>query len=213
MKKSIQVSITAPSYVQQCLDFKSSGVEALALIIDAASMNRMARSCEQVGYFPKVMPTRSVSATRSSSSREQVARRRLRAAELLPVVRERDPGRRSTGRPRCASTTRASTSGALPASAGRPGALLVAAAAELSPTNPTTADLLKGLYAFKGQKWTGLGGLAGPRTFVEGGTPKVPYCLFTAISNATNTGWASSVTTPQCTDTLAPSDPQLTGKG
>ena len=56
MKKSIQVSITAPSYVQQCLDFKNAGVEALALIIDAASLDRLARSCTQVGYFPKVMP-------------------------------------------------------------------------------------------------------------------------------------------------------------
>jgi branched-chain amino acid transport system substrate-binding protein len=55
-KKDIQVSITSPSYVQQCLDFKAAGVEALALTFDAASQNRLARSCEQVGYFPKVMP-------------------------------------------------------------------------------------------------------------------------------------------------------------
>ncbi len=55
-KTDIQVSITSPSYVQQCLDFKNAGVEALALTFDAASINRLARSCTQVGYFPKIMP-------------------------------------------------------------------------------------------------------------------------------------------------------------
>ena len=55
-KKDIQVSITAPSYVQQCLDMKNAGVEAMAMTFDAATMVRVARSCSQVGYFPKVMP-------------------------------------------------------------------------------------------------------------------------------------------------------------
>jgi branched-chain amino acid transport system substrate-binding protein len=51
--KTIQTSITAPSYVQQCLDLKSAGVKDVVLDIDAASMVRVARSCAQVGYFPK----------------------------------------------------------------------------------------------------------------------------------------------------------------
>jgi hypothetical protein len=86
--------------------------------------------------------------------------------------------------------------------------LLVAAAAQLSTTNPTTADLLKGLWAFQGQKWTELGGLNGPRTFQQDGLPKVPYCLFAGISNSDNTGWAKAVSKAVCTDKIAPSDPQ-----
>ena len=54
-KKNIPVSITAPSYVQQCLEMKNAGVEALILDIDAASMVRVARSCRQVGYQPKLL--------------------------------------------------------------------------------------------------------------------------------------------------------------
>jgi len=88
------------------------------------------------------------------------------------------------------------------------GALLVAASADLNATTPTTADLLKTLYSFKGQKFTQLGGMAGPLTFREGSTPKIPYCLFGGISNAANSGWAKAISTPTCTDTIAPSDPQ-----
>ncbi|MGQ0631367.1 MAG: ABC transporter substrate-binding protein, partial [Sporichthyaceae bacterium] len=87
------------------------------------------------------------------------------------------------------------------------GALLVAASANLSE-NPTTQELLDTLYTFKGQEFTELGGLAGPLTFNEGANPTIPYCLFAAISNAANTGWAKVVSKPVCTKTLAPSDPQ-----
>ncbi len=88
------------------------------------------------------------------------------------------------------------------------GALLVAAAAGLSAENPTTQQLLDTLWSFKGQKWTTLGGLTPPLTFVKDGNPRVPYCLYAAISNADNTGWAKAVSKPVCTDLLAPSDPQ-----
>ncbi|HVE27881.1 MAG TPA: ABC transporter substrate-binding protein, partial [Sporichthya sp.] len=53
--KQIQVSITAPSYVQECLQLKSAGAQVLALNIDAASMVRIARSCTQTGFFPKTV--------------------------------------------------------------------------------------------------------------------------------------------------------------
>jgi hypothetical protein len=88
------------------------------------------------------------------------------------------------------------------------GALLLAASAGLSPDNPTTQQLLDTLWQFKGQKFTTLGGLAGPRTFGKDANPRVPYCLFSAVSNADDSGWASVTSKPVCTDTIAANDPQ-----
>ena len=91
-------------------------------------------------------------------------------------------------------------------------ALRTAASSQID-ANPTTAEFLNALYEFKGQKYTTLGGLAPALTFNKGGTPQVPYCLFGAQSNAQNTGWARVDSTMKCTDTLAPSDPQVKNKG
>lgn len=88
------------------------------------------------------------------------------------------------------------------------GALLVAASAGLTAENPTTQQLLETLWTFKGQKFTELGGLTPPLTYQKDGIPKIPYCLFAAISNAENTGWAKAVSKPVCTKITAPSDPQ-----
>jgi hypothetical protein len=52
---------------------------------------------------------------------------------------------------------------------------------------------------------------AGRSRTTDGQNPRAPYCLFAAISNATNDGWAGSVATPQCyPDALAPSDQEAT---
>lgn len=208
VKKSIQASITAPSYVQQCLDFKNSGVEALALITDAATMNRLARSCEQVQYFPKVMPTPlGVGNEKQFLTGNRWLGDSYVAMNYFPWFAQDTPAQKYWHASIKKFNPGFSLGGA--ASTGwASGALLVAAAAELSPTNPTTGDLLKGLWQFKGQKWTELGGLKGPSTYVENGIPKIPYCMYAGISNADNTGWARAVSKATCTDKLAPSDPQ-----
>ncbi len=211
VKKSIQASITSPSYVQQCLDFKSSGVEALALLVDAPTMVRLARSCEQVGYFPNIMPTPlGVGNQKQFLNGNKWLGNAYMPLNYFPWFASETPAQKYW-QAAARKYNPGADMGTMSSAGWTAGALLVAAAAELSPTAPTSADLLKGLYTFKGQKWTGLGGLSGPRTFTEGSIPRVPYCLFSAISNASNTGWQSAVATPQCTDTLAPSDPQNTG--
>jgi branched-chain amino acid transport system substrate-binding protein len=208
VKKSLQGSITAPSYVQQCLEFKGAQVDAVALLMDAASMVRMARSCEQVGFFPKVLPTAlGVGNEKQFLTGNKWLGDAYIALNFFPWFAKETPAQRYWHA--AMQKYNPGMSLGTTASAGwTAGALLVAAGAYLSPTNPTTADLLKGLYEFRGQKWTGLGGLAGPRTFAEGKTPVVPYCLFAAISNEANTGWARAVAKPQCTKVIAPSDPQ-----
>ncbi|MGH9022430.1 MAG: ABC transporter substrate-binding protein [Acidimicrobiia bacterium] len=208
MKRDIQVSITAPSYVQPCLDFKSAGVEALALSIDAASMKRLGRSCIQVGYHPKLMaPPLSLGNEKQFLGGDWLGNTFVPMnvfpwmGNSTPVekyfqasVRKFNPGFQSGG------------AAALGWSSG---ALLVAAAAGLSETNPTTQQLLDTLWTFKGQPFTKLGGLSpAPLTFQKDGNPKVPYCYYAAVSNEDNSGWAKVISEPNCTDVLAPSDPQ-----
>jgi branched-chain amino acid transport system substrate-binding protein len=207
-KKNIQTSITAPSYVQQCLDMKTAGVEALILDIDAASMVRVARSCEQVGYFPKVLAY----PLAVGNEKQFLAGDKWLGDTYVPMnvfpwqgnvtpaekywqdsIKKFNPG---------------FTSGGAASLGWSAGALLVAASAELSATNPTTQQFLDALWEFKGQKFTELGGLAGPRTFGKDQNPRVPYCLFNAIGNDTNTGWKSVADKPTCSKVVAASDPQ-----
>ncbi|MGQ0629403.1 MAG: ABC transporter substrate-binding protein [Sporichthyaceae bacterium] len=207
--KQLQVSITAPSYVQQCLDFQSAGVEALAMSIDAASMNRLARSCTQVGFFPKVLPyPLGVGNEQQFFGNSWLGNAHI-GMNSFPWMGNTTPAEKYWQ----ASIKKFNPgfdSGGAASLAWASGALLVAASAGLSAENPTTQQILDGLYTFKGQKFTELGGLAGPRTFVEGGLPKVPYCLWSAVSNPQNTGWGKVVSKPTCTDIIAPSDPQNT---
>ena len=88
------------------------------------------------------------------------------------------------------------------------GALLVAATTGL-PDDPSTEDILEGLYKIKGNN---LGGLSAPKlTFnkVDKGGPAgaVQYCYYNVRSNAANTAWETPTTTPTCTNDRSASDP------
>ncbi len=205
--KQLQVSLTAPSYVQQCLDFQSAGVEALAMSIDAASMTRLARSCTQVGFFPKVLPyPLGVGNEKQFFGNSWLGNAHI-GINSFPWMGNSTPAEKYW-QASIRTFNPGFDSGGAASLAWASGALLVAASAGLSAENPTTQQLLDALYTFKGQKFTELGGLAGPRTFVKDGLPKMPYCLWSAVSNAENTGWAKVVSKPTCTDIIAPSDPQ-----
>ncbi len=210
VKKDIQVSITAPSYVQQCLDLKNAGVEALAMTVDAATMNRLARSCEQVQYFPNVMAHPLGVGNEKQFFGNKWLGNAYVGLPTFPWMGDSTPAERYWQRSVQKFNPGFNTGNA--ASLGwTSGALLVAAAANLSEVNPTTQQLLDTLYTFKGQKFTELGGLAGPRTFSATGVPKIPYCLFAAVSNDANTGWKTVISKPTCSTLLAASDPQKAG--
>ena len=213
VKKSIQVSITAPSYVQQCLDLKNAGVEALGLSFDAASQHRLARSCTQVGYHPKVMPyPLGVGNEKQFLQGNKWLGNAYVSMNHFPWFANTTPAEKYWQ----ASIKKFNpgfVSGGTAAMGWASGALLVAASAGLSAENPTTQQLLDTLWTFKGQKWTTLGGLTPPLTYVKDGNPRIPYCLYAAVSNADNTGWTKAVSKPVCTDILAPSDPQAQNRG
>ena len=207
-KRDFQVSLTAPSYVQQCLELKNAGVEVLGLLIDAASQNRIARSCTQTGYNPDIVTTPiSVGNEKQFLTGNPWLGNTYIAMNSFPWTGNTTPAEKYWQ----ASVKKYNpgfTSGGAASLGWSAGALLVAASAGLSETNPTTRQLLETLWTFKGQKFTELGGLAGPRTFGENQNPKVPYCLWTMISNDEATGWKTVISKPNCTQTLSKSDPQ-----
>ena len=50
-----RVSLTSPDFTPQCLAAQRAGVEAFAVTVDNASVNRIADSCNKVGYKPKYL--------------------------------------------------------------------------------------------------------------------------------------------------------------
>jgi branched-chain amino acid transport system substrate-binding protein len=208
--KTVQVSLTAPSFTTACLDLKSSGADIIGMTIDAASQVRMAKSCSQVGYHPAI-----TSDPLSVGNEKQFFGEPWLGNDWVPIKTF----------PWMASDTPALkyyqeqvkkfipgfTTGDAASLGWSAGALLVAAGTNLS-ANPTTQELLDNLYSFKGQAFTRLGGLtAAPLTFREGGLPKIPYCVFSTISNADNSAWASWDSKGVCTDLVTANDPQKRG--
>ncbi|HVE27959.1 MAG TPA: ABC transporter substrate-binding protein, partial [Sporichthya sp.] len=211
MVKEAQASITSPSYVSQCLDFQNAKVEALVMSLDAASMARLGRSCEQVGYHPKLMAYPLAVGNEKQFLGSKWLANTYVPMNVFPWTADATPAQRYFH----AMMTKYNPgvdSGGAASIAWTAGALLVAASADLSPVNPTTQQFLDALWQFRGQKFTELGGLSGPKSFRENESPRVPYCLFAAVSNDDDSGWRTPTATPTCSDVVAPSDPQAAAR-
>jgi branched-chain amino acid transport system substrate-binding protein len=209
---SPEVSLTQPSFLAECLRMKNAGVQAVILSVDAASAQRIARSCEQVGFFPKTL----IHPIGVGNEQQLFGNKWLGGTYIpmntFPHMADRTPAERYYQ----ASVKRfhpGFATGGAASSGWSSAALLVAAAANLPAENPTSQSLLDTLYEFKAQKFTELGGLtASPLTYQRDGIPLIPYCHFNAIVNADDNGYSSYTTTPECSDLLAPSDPQSIAK-
>jgi ABC-type branched-subunit amino acid transport system substrate-binding protein len=208
--QSTQVSITSPSYTTQCLDFKSKGIEVVALTVDAATMSRIARSCSGVGYHPSWVAYPLGLGNESQFLGLDMLANTYVPLNTFPWMGNSTPAEKYWQ----AAKTKyipGETLGGAATLAWTAGALLVAASSGLSAENPTSQQLLDTLYTFKGQPWTTLGGLTVPLTFGKDTNPSSPYCLFAAISNAKNNGWSTPISNPTCTNLIAPSDPRSSG--
>jgi branched-chain amino acid transport system substrate-binding protein len=205
---SQETSITSVSYVQQCLDMQAKGVEVVAMNMDAASEIRMARSCTQVGFHPKI----TAYPIGVGNERQFLQGTSWLGDTYIPLNTfpwmAGDTPAEQYFQAQLKKLSPGQANGAAASLGWTSGALLVAASAGLSETAPTTQQLLDTLYTFKGQKFTELGGLSGPKSFSPDGRQKVPYCLFNAVSNDANTGWKSAQSKAECTTAVAPSDPQ-----
>jgi branched-chain amino acid transport system substrate-binding protein len=204
ISSSTQISITAPSYTSQCLAAQDKKVETMALIVDAPTQNRYADSCAKVGYKPQY-----VAYPLGVGNEGQFLGNPNLGNTYVPLNTFPWMGK-STGAEKyyqkaVATYNPGFTTGDAASLGWTAGALLVAASKNLTDAPPTTQQLIDGLYSIKGNN---LGGLTAPLTFTKGQNPAIPYCLFAAISNANNSAWATPVSIPNCTKTLAPSTPR-----
>jgi branched-chain amino acid transport system substrate-binding protein len=208
--KTIQVSMTSPSYTTQCLDFKSSGADVISMTIDAASQVRLAKSCKQVGYFPAITSYPLSVGNESEFFGEPWLGNDWIPINTFPWMASDTPAEKYY-QAMVKKYNPGFTTGDAASLGWSAGGLLVAAATNLS-ANPTTQEFLNNLYTFKGQEFTHLGGLTpAPLTYSQGANPKVPYCFYSAVSNKENTAWGSWDSQRKCTDLLAGNDPQSHG--
>ena len=208
-----QISITSPDYTSQCLDAQRAGVEMMAITNDAPTQSRWSNSCAKVGFKPDY-----VLYPLGVGNEHQFLGNPNLGNGYVPMNHfpwmagtKKFPGNAAMQyyQQQVAKYNPGFNSGGAAALGWQAGALLVAGSFELPAADQPvkTQDFLKGLYQFKGQDWTTLGGLSGPLVFTEGKNPFVKYCLYGAQSNADNSGWARAITTLSCTDRRAPSDP------
>jgi branched-chain amino acid transport system substrate-binding protein len=208
-----QISITSPDYTSQCLDAQRAGVEMMAITNDAPTQSRWSNSCAKVGFKPDY-----VLYPLGVGNEHQFLGNPNLGNGYVPMNHfpwmagtKKFPGNPAMQyfQQQVAKYNPGFNSGGAAALGWQSGALLVAGSVELPAADQPvkTQDFLKGLYQFKGQDWTTLGGLSGPLVFTEGKNPFVKYCLYGAQTNADNSAWARADINLSCTDLRAPSDP------
>ena len=205
---SIQISIVSPSYTSQCLTFQNKKVQALALTVDAATQSRFASSCASVGYHPQYIAYPLGVGNQSQFFGNANLGNTYVPLNTFPWMDNATPVERYY-QASVAKYNPGFVTGDAASLGWTSGALMVAASTDLT-SNPTSAQFLNALYQFKGQSFTTLGGMTAPLTFNQGGLPTVPYCLFAAVSNSSNTAWntAKSVDHAVCTSVTAPNSPK-----
>ncbi|MGH9035888.1 MAG: ABC transporter substrate-binding protein, partial [Acidimicrobiia bacterium] len=167
-----QVSLAQPDFTAECIQAQRSGAEGVMAGVDAPSVARMARACNQQGFKPQYM-------TASLAVIESVAKDPnldgLMApvgtfphmADDLPATKEYQAAIQQYA-PSVVSSPAVAT-------VWTAGALLREVSKQLPDGKVTGADFLPGLYSIKGNT---LGGLMGPLTLNEGAPASEVRCVF-----------------------------------
>jgi branched-chain amino acid transport system substrate-binding protein len=168
-----QMSITQPDFTSQCQAAKDAGADFLGLAGDTNSLQRLARSCDRVGYHPHF-------ATAGAGALAELADNPLMNGLVvgmnvvpwtvdLPAVR--------TYREALAKYA---PSVPLDASSitGWVSAKLFEEVTRQLPAEPTSKDILEGLWALKG---TDLDGLTQPLTFRREQTAPSVFCYWNLV--------------------------------
>jgi branched-chain amino acid transport system substrate-binding protein len=165
-----QVSLVAPDYTAEVLAARSAGAEALIVLIENSGIIRVARDAHRQNYFPLISGQYSAHDERFAKNGGKDVEGAVlgggsvdwnspRLADMRAAVKRYVPDAVLSS-----SLGRAWTSGKLLERASLLGGL---------PDSPTSADLLRGLYALKAET---LGGLIPAVTFQEG-SPYESQCV------------------------------------
>ncbi|HEX3793616.1 MAG TPA: ABC transporter substrate-binding protein [Acidimicrobiales bacterium] len=183
--QDIDISLTQPSFTTDCLQAKSDGAQVILFLADGASIERGSTDCNQQGYNP-VMYNGTLAAAGSMLTTPSIQGNTYFSAGDFPWVDSNTPAQAayhqalSQYAPGLAPDAANSTQWVA-------GEIVVAASQFLSATNPTTAQLLQGLYSIKNDTF---GGIALPTTYGTGANPG-PSCTYLVEVN--NNQWTSPI--------------------
>ncbi|MDQ1502347.1 MAG: branched-chain amino acid transport system substrate-binding protein, partial [Actinomycetota bacterium] len=167
-----RASIAQPDYTSNCQAARSAGAELLDIGLDGNSVERVARSCNSVGYHP-IYAVGTLSLTPQMSS-NPLLDGMGNGSTVAPWMVTSNPAVaefRST-------LQRYAPSAYVGASAGVgwvAAKLFELAAKGLTASSPTSENLLDGLWSIKGND---LGGLTLPLTFTKGQNAPFVVCYW-----------------------------------
>jgi branched-chain amino acid transport system substrate-binding protein len=177
-----QASITTPDFTAQCLSANQAGVQVFAVALDDNSIGRLASNCAQQNFHPVFVlggPQDQTSQATNPNMQGTVS-----AGNTFPWFLNNTPAAQTFQ-----TAVAKYAPGVVPSGGmmlGWISGLLFGAAAVHLPTNPTSQDVLNGLWAIKNDT---LGGLTYPLTFNSGQATPTPPCWFNMT--ITNNAWAS----------------------
>ena len=165
-----QVTLSQPDYTAEVLAARNAGAEAISMGTDSASTIRIARSAHRQNWNPVLV-------AQFGAQEERLMARG--GADLEGAVIGGAPPWDSPQLADYKAAMRRYVPGSFLAGVGIlawGGGKLLEAASKNLPDRPTSADILKGLYALNGET---LGGLTPPLTFAPGQPYEgVNYCIY-----------------------------------
>jgi ABC-type branched-subunit amino acid transport system substrate-binding protein len=174
-------SLTQPDYTGECISARQAGANVMITILDNNSMLRVARSCARQNYKPQYGYFDNV--TLPSVADDPVTEGAVVATKAPPWPGKDQPGLVDLHQGFATAAPGVEVSGGH--MNGWVSAKTFEAAARNLPDNPTSQDILKGLWALNGDN---LGGLTYPLYFQQDqGSPKKACWGVVKIENKTFT--------------------------
>lgn len=167
-------SLAQPDYTATCLSARDQGAQVILVAMDANSLVRVARSCDNVGYHPKLLISQQVllpflaeeprlqGSYGAALNAPWFDASNPAVAEFQRAMRQYAPGEDFAGSPM----------------QGWASAKLLEAAGPSISEPPTSESILDGLYALENET---LGGLAPPLTFTRGRPPSRSACAWPLV--------------------------------
>ena len=163
-----QVSLAQPDFTAEMITARNRGADAVAIYIDVNSFVRAEQAAHRQGYRPQFVGGVAINEEAFKVGGKDVEGTISSAATVPYATSSKLADYRSA----VARYVPGGAPGGTGASAWVAGKLLERVARGL-PASPTTADILRGLYALHGDD---LGGLVPPLTFPKGAHGKVNLC-------------------------------------
>ncbi len=166
-------SLAQPDFTSECIAMRDAKADVVVAVFDSASVQRVARSCSRQGYHPKYYLAGGVADASFAANPVFDGSGGGTHAFPFSVPKGTNPAADEflVAMARYAPSTTVqpiSTEGWVA------GKMFERAAARVG-RNPTTQEILTGLWTFKGET---LGGLASPRTFSKGAPAASSTCAF-----------------------------------